>query len=285
MSILESLITNRTAEDVARWRTLRDKGFDAMTEEEKAEWMAGMRGAYNAPDLNRITEAMEYIAWLYKQYGKIVSYTPVNITHADGSTDTTWRFDDIPTNDQLSMILQNILTFWSVVESAAGDVVEVWSDMQFGYVDIDDRVNAGDYARMTDAHGIKSLVATIQGGYLQYIGAAGTGWVFDRLESAIIAKYEAQNGAFADLQDALDSLVLFFTGKGTIEYADASVSIKAVMRSGAEIQIGTGSIHWSSIINWSALEAYAYTWQDIEQLELTWGDIEQLPPPITGGQA
>ena len=35
MSILESLITNRTAADVARWRALRDKGFDAMSADEK----------------------------------------------------------------------------------------------------------------------------------------------------------------------------------------------------------------------------------------------------------
>ena len=39
MSILESLITNRTAADVARWRALRDKGFDAMSADEKAEWL------------------------------------------------------------------------------------------------------------------------------------------------------------------------------------------------------------------------------------------------------
>ena len=56
MSILESLITNRSAADVARWRALRDKGFDAMSADEKAEWLAGMRGAFNAADRNRITE-------------------------------------------------------------------------------------------------------------------------------------------------------------------------------------------------------------------------------------
>lgn len=69
MSILESLITNRTAADVARWRALRDKGFDAMSADEKAEWLAGMRGAFNAADRNRITKAMVYLKGLYEQYG------------------------------------------------------------------------------------------------------------------------------------------------------------------------------------------------------------------------
>ena len=99
MSILESLITNRTAADVARWRALRDKGFDAMSADEKAEWLAGMRGAFNAADRNRITKAMVYLKGLYEQYGRQVTYTPVNITHKDGTTDTTWRMDDIPTDE------------------------------------------------------------------------------------------------------------------------------------------------------------------------------------------
>ena len=41
MSILESLITNRTAADVARWRALRDKGFDAMSRRRKSGMAGG----------------------------------------------------------------------------------------------------------------------------------------------------------------------------------------------------------------------------------------------------
>ena len=118
MSILESLITNRTAADVARWRALRDKGFDAMSADEKAEWLAGMRGAFNAADRNRITKAMVYLKGLYEQYGRQVTYTPVNITHKDGTTDTTWRMDDIPTDEQLTLIVKNLLAFWKGVERA-----------------------------------------------------------------------------------------------------------------------------------------------------------------------
>ena len=52
MSIIDTLITNRTQSDVTRWRTLHDKGWGGMTAGEKTEWFAGVKGAYNAADLN-----------------------------------------------------------------------------------------------------------------------------------------------------------------------------------------------------------------------------------------
>ena len=162
MSILESLITNRTAADVARWRALRDKGFDAMSADEKAEWLAGMRGAFNAADRNRITEAMVYLKGLYEQYGRQVTYTPVNITHKDGTTDTTWRMDDIPTDEQLTLIVKNLLAFWKGVESASGEVVEVWAGTRFGYVELAASVRTGDYTTLTAAHGIREIIVTAQ---------------------------------------------------------------------------------------------------------------------------
>ena len=175
MSILESLITNRTAADVARWRALRDKGFDAMSADEKAEWLAGMRGAFNAADRNRITKAMVYLKGLYEQYGRQVTYTPVNITHKDGTTDTTWRMDDIPTDEQLTLIVKNLLAFWKGVESASGEVVEVWAGTRFGYVELAASVRTGDYTTLTVAHGIREIIVTAQSDQLGSITVTGTG--------------------------------------------------------------------------------------------------------------
>ena len=188
MSILESLITNRTAADVARWRALRDKGFDAMSADEKAEWLAGMRGAFNAADRNRITEAMVYLKGLYEQYGRQVIYTPVYITHKDGSTDTTWRVEDIPTDEQLHLIVQNLLAFWKSIESASGTVIEVWADTQFGYVDLSADVSAGDYVSLTAAHGIQEIIVTVKSTRLSSITAAGTGWSVKQSDSDITAR-------------------------------------------------------------------------------------------------
>lgn len=197
MSILESLITNRTAADVARWRALRDKGFDAMSADEKAEWLAGMRGAFNAADRNRITEAMVYLKGLYEQYGRQVTYTPVNITHKDGTTDTTWRMDDIPTDEQLTLIVKNLLAFWKGVESASGEVVEVWAGTRFGYVELAASVRTGDYTTLTVAHGIREIIVTAQSDQLGSITVTGTGWTVVPSDTAITARYTVPPGGLS----------------------------------------------------------------------------------------
>ena len=56
---LDNLIFDRTAADVQRVKTLTGKlSAGTATEEEKAEWLAGMKGAYNAADLNRVGAAV-----------------------------------------------------------------------------------------------------------------------------------------------------------------------------------------------------------------------------------
>ena len=47
-TIIVTLVTDRTQADVERVRELAAKGFAAMTADEQAEWLAGMKGTYNA---------------------------------------------------------------------------------------------------------------------------------------------------------------------------------------------------------------------------------------------
>lgn len=61
-TIIVTLVTDRTQADVERVRELAAKGFSAMTSDEQAEWLAGMKGAYNASDLNRVGTALNYLA-------------------------------------------------------------------------------------------------------------------------------------------------------------------------------------------------------------------------------
>ena len=238
-----------------------------------------MRGAFNAADRNRITKAMVYLKGLYEQYGRQVTYTPVNITHKDGTTDTTWRMDDIPTDEQLTLIVKNLLAFWKGVESASGEVVEVWAGTRFGYVELAASVRTGDYTTLTVAHGIREIIVTAQSDQLGSITVTGTGWTVMPSDTEITARYTVPQGAYQDLQDALDALVFLCSAA---DYADVSVSVSAVMRSGATAQIGSGTIHWSAIINWDAFEAYAYTWQAVEDARMTWADLESLPIPMGG---
>lgn len=76
MLALNPYITDRTAEDVERWRTLRNKGWAAMTEEERQEWVgnivptpAASKGMYSYTDLNRVEVAVEALTARLKDMG------------------------------------------------------------------------------------------------------------------------------------------------------------------------------------------------------------------------
>lgn len=107
MSIIDTLITDRTQSDVTRWRTLHDKGWVGMTADEKAEWSAGVRGAYNATDLNRVGEAIEYIADLFSGFGFPMDIMPK----------TDWTINDIPTSQDLEDYLSNVAAMRSMMSN------------------------------------------------------------------------------------------------------------------------------------------------------------------------
>lgn len=62
--VLLTLITDRTAADVAEAKRLRDKllAGEVLTDEEFARYSAGLRGCYNASDMNRVGAAVRYVA-------------------------------------------------------------------------------------------------------------------------------------------------------------------------------------------------------------------------------
>ena len=97
--MINTLVTDRTAADLARWLELRNKGYANMTDAERAEWGAGnMKGAYNASDLNRVGEAMNYIR--------------DKLTEAhymcDVVSKTDWDATDIPTAADLTAYLDKV---------------------------------------------------------------------------------------------------------------------------------------------------------------------------------
>lgn len=283
-NILNRLVTDRNQTDVSEWLRLRSKGYGSMSEEEKAKWVAGMRGAYNASDLNRVTEAMVYLAELYRQYGYAVNYTPINITHEDGTTDTTWRLTDIPTDAQMAEFLAGLCSFWAAVETAEMTVEPKWEDSGYGYVNLDDEIAVGEYAILTAAHGVKSLTVTITSAQMSVLAVSGNGWTVVVNANNISATYIVPQGVYEDLQSALDHLVLICNAEAG-DFADATVSISANLRSGAVFQLGTGTVSWSGIINWAAFEDYGFTWEDVHDRELTWEQLETLPIPSGGDMA
>ena len=90
-----NLITDRTGYDVSRYLELRNKGFANMTTAERTEWLAGMKGSYNASDLNRVGEALNYVKSRLGLLGYTVSF----------SAKTDWSASDTPTAAEIKYYL------------------------------------------------------------------------------------------------------------------------------------------------------------------------------------
>lgn len=54
-------VTDRTYTDVLKVREYNERGWNELSEEERQEWLAGMKGAFNCTDMNRINEALNFI--------------------------------------------------------------------------------------------------------------------------------------------------------------------------------------------------------------------------------
>lgn len=62
MSVLDTLITDRSQSDVAYYEDLRSKYITrTITSEQKVEWDSGLKGTYNASDVNRVESAVAYL--------------------------------------------------------------------------------------------------------------------------------------------------------------------------------------------------------------------------------
>lgn len=106
MSIIDTLITDRTSADVQLWQTLKALGWAGMSPAQQAQWSAGLRGAYNATDLNRVQDAMEYLAGVFASYGYAVSLQPM----------PTWSVGEIPTEAQMGVYLANVAALRAVLD-------------------------------------------------------------------------------------------------------------------------------------------------------------------------
>ena len=110
-TIIVTLVTDRTQADVERVRELAAKGFAAMTAAEQAEWMTGMKGAYNAADLNRVGTAMNYLA------GRLGAICGRSITW---TAKTDWAVTDIATASQAETYRQQIQDIRDALAYPAG---------------------------------------------------------------------------------------------------------------------------------------------------------------------
>lgn len=127
MSVIDELIYDRTQADVDRVFTLKSKiltgGLSALTSEELSEYMAGMKGAYNYTDMNRVGQAVAYIAERMTalpdelaayRAEKGVDDDPIYEVPYDPSTvvvaaKTNWAMGDTPTQALAKAYLNNLV--------------------------------------------------------------------------------------------------------------------------------------------------------------------------------
>ena len=136
MSIIDTLITDRTQADEERVEELAAKGYDAMSDAEKAEWDGEMKGAYDASDLNRVESAVAYLAELLvllpielKEYAasKGVAFDAFFDVPYDSdayvlTTKTDWAEPDNPTPEQMARYLENVKSLRRALDYATSDL-------------------------------------------------------------------------------------------------------------------------------------------------------------------
>lgn len=82
MSIINTLITDRSESDVSALKSLLERPESQWTEDELSRFNeAKSKGAYNYTDLNRVTAAMDYINDKLTGYGYITRYRRVEVQH------------------------------------------------------------------------------------------------------------------------------------------------------------------------------------------------------------
>lgn len=100
------MITDRTEQDVARWKELHDKGWAAMTKAEQTEWLGEMKGRYSHTDMNRVESAVEDLSARFVEGGYLLS--PL-------STKTDWNLWSVPTRTDMERYLGNVATLRGLV--------------------------------------------------------------------------------------------------------------------------------------------------------------------------
>lgn len=107
---LLNLITDRTQADVDYAARLNAAGWDGMTEDERTAWTLGLKGTYNASDLNRVGNAVNYVAGRLESAGYSAPVDPK----------IDWLESDIPTESSMERYLEDVETIRSTLTVLPG---------------------------------------------------------------------------------------------------------------------------------------------------------------------
>lgn len=107
---LLNLITDRTQADVDYAVRLNAVGWGNMTADEQAAWTLGLKGTYNASDLNRVGNAVKYVAGRLESAGYSAPVDPK----------IDWLESDIPTESSMERYLEDVETIRSTLTVLPG---------------------------------------------------------------------------------------------------------------------------------------------------------------------
>lgn len=116
---LLNLITDRTQADVNYVARISAKGWSGMTDSEKSEWLLGLKGSYNYTDLNRVGNAVTYVAGRLTDAGYFVPVSPK----------IDWTDSDIPKESDMQTYLEDVEILRSAL-TVIPETPEVPEDME-----------------------------------------------------------------------------------------------------------------------------------------------------------
>lgn len=118
------LVYDRTAGDVAEALRLMQKAFaGTLTDGEKAVWLAGMKGAYGAIDMNRVATAVSTLSGLLNAAGYKNEVSAQNFVEGEDSTD-----------EKYSVYLTNVQTLRDAIAVRASTPELPAADAKLDYI-------------------------------------------------------------------------------------------------------------------------------------------------------
>lgn len=268
MTILDTLITNRTQDDVEQAITICAKGWDRMTQAERTAFLGGLKDGYGPTDMNRVREAMEYIDHLMRDAGRGSVYVPTIVPHAefDGAvwkywSDTVWVASDYMTPELWAAHLSNINRLWEAARRFEARVLPRYDPDGKGYVPPGTTMQAGELFTVLDSVGLMEL--RVEGGCPPSVTAQGTAWRVSATAAGWSAVLDYTDCPYPDLDDALAALEISCGADGV---TDGAFTLSATLRYGYDVTAGTCLVRWSSFI----------TWGEARELYRTWGGTDGL---------
>ncbi|MBR1659256.1 MAG: hypothetical protein IJ705_02945 [Oscillospiraceae bacterium] len=168
MSIIDTLVTDRTEQDLENLERLAAKGWDAMTAEEKSYWeSAAGKGAYNASDLNRVGLAVTYLHDELLESGYLIPGYTEPKTDWYAEDDAHSGLENIPTEQRMADYLGNVAGIKAAISAAQ----EIPANME--YLDIDGANNIEKLLVETD-----SRIDRMRRAMMLYSGMAWSGQIF-----------------------------------------------------------------------------------------------------------